>query len=196
MTKRISLTEQAHVFIQNHLDINGIAIDATVGNGYDTLFLTKQVGPQGLIFGFDIQQQAIESTHLKLHTENALDNMTLFNTSHIHIDKIPAQHHGKVNAIMFNLGYLPNSDKTIITQSQSTLMALNKAIELLAAKGIITITAYPGHKGGAEETEHIKLWCEQLDSQYYTTHQINSSEKITAPKLFVVLKDSDPTQLG
>ena len=59
MTQRLSLTEQAHNIIRKHLKVGGIAIDATVGNGHDTLFLAKQVETQGLVFGFDIQKQKI-----------------------------------------------------------------------------------------------------------------------------------------
>lgn len=189
MNQRISLTDQVHTFIRKQLAIGDIAIDATMGNGYDTVFLAKLVGLQGVVFGFDIQQQAVELTRLRLQTENILDNTTLFNTSHSNINAIPTQYHGKVKAIMFNLGYLPGSDKTVITQSKSTLIALNKSIKILVSKGIITVTAYPGHKGGEQETEHIEQWCKQLNPKDYMTHQINSSEKVTAPKAFIILKN-------
>jgi hypothetical protein len=105
----------------------------------------------------------------------------------VHIHK---QQHGKMKLIMFNLGYLPGSDKTIITQANTTLIALNKAIVLLAPNGLLTITAYPGHSGGEEETEQVKLWCEQLDPLIYILEQIKSSEKITAPRLFIVRNKS------
>ena len=189
MTQRISLTEQAHQFILKHLQPGDSSIDATVGNGHDTLFLAAHVGKQGKVFGFDIQQQAILSTQSKIDTELSFANCTLFNVSHSNMtDYIPQYYRGKIKVIMFNCGYLPGSDKSVITQADSTLTALNAAINLLMTGGIITITAYPGHSGGKKETEIIKKWCQHLDPTQFIVKQINSSEKITAPILFTVLK--------
>ncbi|MEE9338073.1 MAG: class I SAM-dependent methyltransferase [Methylococcaceae bacterium] len=189
MNKRISLTAQAHQFIQCHLNAGEIAIDATIGNGHDTLFLARQVGEKGLIFGFDVQQQAIDSTQTRLNNNLDFKNIILFNTSHENLSKfIPKLHHNKIKTIMFNLGYLPGNDKTIITQANSTLIALNQAIKLLASNGVITIMAYPGHSGGDEETKQIKQWCSQLNIDKYVVEQINSSEKDSAPVLFTIQK--------
>ncbi|MCK5829573.1 MAG: methyltransferase domain-containing protein [Methylococcales bacterium] len=189
MKKRNSLTEQAHQLILNHLKAGEFAIDATVGNGHDTVFLAKQVSDQGLVFGFDIQLQAIESAQTNLSNELNFKNTKLFNTSHENLsDFIPSQYHGRIKAIMFNLGYLPGGHKTIITQSDSTLLALNQAIELLATHGVLTIMAYPGHSGGKEETQQIKQWCKQLNMNEFDIEQINSSEKETAPVLFFIIK--------
>ena len=190
MSRRISLTAQAHKFIQKYLNIGDIAIDTTVGNGHDTLFLARQVDKKGLVFGFDVQQQAIESTQKRLYTDLVFKNCTLFNTSHENlIEFIPNQYHGTVKAIMFNLGYLPGSDKTVITQKDSTLLALNQAIKILAPNGVITIMAYPGHSGGDQETKQIKQWCKQLNTDEFIVKQINSSEKDSAPVLFTIEKD-------
>jgi predicted methyltransferase len=189
MNKRISLTAQAHQFILHHLEAGDIAIDATVGNGHDTLFLAKQVNAQGVVFGFDIQKQAVESAQTKLCNDLTYKNTTLFNTSHENLSEfIPSQYHDRIKAVMFNLGYLPGSDKAVITQANSTLFALNQAVKLLATSGVITIMAYPGHSGGKEETKQIKQWCDQLNIDEFIVDQINSSEKETAPVLFCVLK--------
>lgn len=190
MNKRVSLTAQTHQFILKHLNAGDIAIDSTIGNGHDALFLARQVDRKGLFFGFDVQQQAIESTDTRLGTDLAFKNYTLFNTSHENlIEFIPNQYHGTVKTIMFNLGYLPGSDKTVITQTDSTLLALNQAIKILAPNGVITIMAYPGHSGGDQETKQIKQWCKQLNTDEFTVKQINSSEKDSAPILFTIEKD-------
>ncbi|MCF6252562.1 MAG: 16S rRNA (cytosine(1402)-N(4))-methyltransferase [Methylococcaceae bacterium] len=190
MSKRISLTTQTHQFIKKYLNTGDIAIDSTVGNGHDTLFLARQVDRNGLVFGFDVQQQAIESTQTRLDTNLSFKNSTLFNTSHENlIEFIPNQYHGKVKAIMFNLGYLPGSDKAIITQTDSTLFSLNQAIKLLASNGVITIMAYPGHSGGDLETKQIRCWCKQLNTDKYVMKQIYSSEKASAPVLFTIQKN-------
>ncbi len=189
MNQRVSLTAQAHNIIKEHLISGDIAIDATVGNGHDCTFLTKQVGKQGTVFGFDIQQQAIETTQLKLESEGIVSNIKLIRDSHSKMEQhIPMQQQGKIKTIMFNLGYLPGSDKSVITQADATLVAINTSLSLLAADGILTITAYPGHSGGETEVAQIKQWLLLLDAEQYTHQTIYSSEKVTAPILFIILK--------
>ena len=116
--------------------------------------------------------------------------LTLIHASHADMaEKIPVQYHGKISAIMFNLGYLPGGDKSIITQTDSTLTALNIASRMLSSNGIITILAYPGHQGGDLETDQVKNWCEQLDEDQFKISIVYSSEnKESAPRLFVIRK--------
>ncbi|MDO9168610.1 MAG: class I SAM-dependent methyltransferase [Methylobacter sp.] len=188
--KRISLVNTAHDLIRDILHAGDIAIDATVGNGHDTVFLAEQVAPSGHVYGFDIQQAAIDSTREKFRQAHLSDSLTLVHASHADMtDKIPADLHGKIKAIMFNLGYLPGGNKTVITQTDSTLLALTVAARILAVNGIITLLAYPGHPGGDLETDRVKNWCEQLDTQQFEVSTIYSSEhKDTAPRLFVIRK--------
>lgn len=187
MNSRISLTSQAHSIIGGHLNAGDFAIDATAGNGHDTLFLARQVGVNGKVFGFDIQQQAIETAQSKLQSKQVADITRLFQLSHHKMEQcIPIDFHGKVKAIMFNLGYLPGSDKSIITQTDSTLAALEQSLNLLDKSGLITIAAYPGHSGGDAETKAIRQWLEQLDSDQYSVKTIYSSDKDIAPRLYVI----------
>lgn len=187
---RISLVNIAHNLIRDVLHPGAIVIDATVGNGYDTLFLAEQVGPSGRVYGFDIQQAAIDSTREKSQQAHIPESLTLIHASHADMDeKIPLHHHGKISIIMFNLGYLPGGDKRIITQTDSTLLALNSASRLLKTEGLITILAYPGHTGGDKETDQVKNWCEQLDPDQFNVRTIYGTEyKESAPRLFVVSK--------
>ena len=189
------------ILIREVLHPGDYAIDATVGNGHDTVFLVEQVGSSGIVFGFDIQQAAIDSTRAKIESyctgkssnSNAppqTECVTLIHGSHADMaEKIPAKFHGNISAIMFNLGYLPGGDKSIITQTDSTLQALSSASQLLATKGLITILAYPGHAGGDKETPRVKSWCEQLNPNHFSVNTIYSIEdKESAPRLFVVSK--------
>lgn len=186
--KRISLVNAAHNLIKEHLHTGDIAIDATVGNGHDTLFLAEQVGASGRVYGFDIQQAAIDSTREKLRQAHTPECLTLIHASHaLMAGKIPGQHHGKISVIMFNLGYLPGGDKNIITQTDSTLTALNAASRILSPNGIITLLAYPGHQGGDQETDQVKSWCEQLNPDQFNVSTLYSAEhKESAPRLFVI----------
>jgi hypothetical protein len=185
--QRISLINIAHQHISEILLPGDITIDATLGNGHDALFLLNLITPSGQVFGFDIQLEAITSTQAK--SAGATD-LTLIHASHaLMADKIPEQYHGHIKAIMFNLGYLPGGDKSIITQTVSTLCALNTATELLAADGIMTIMAYPGHEGGDLETEQIERWCEQLDNSHFSYQILYSTVTCaTAPRLFILRK--------
>jgi len=187
MTKGISLTTQVHQIIQQNLSTGELAIDATVGNGHDTLFLSSLVGNSGLVFGFDVQQQAIDATQEKLNNKNSADNTQLFHCSHCKMEQqLATEFHGRIKVIMFNLGYLPGSDKSVITQADSSLAALNQSLKLLTNNGLITIAAYPGHSGGDIETQMVEQWCEQLSAKHYKFELILSSDKPTAPRLFVI----------
>jgi tRNA1(Val) A37 N6-methylase TrmN6 len=188
--KRISLVNAAHDLIAGVVRSGDIAIDATVGNGHDTLFLAEQIAPSGHVYGFDLQQAAIDSTREKFRQSPLSNCLTLFRASHAEMDdKIPANLHGSISVIMFNLGYLPGSDKSVITLTDSTLAALNVTSRILAVNGIITLLAYPGHPGGDLETNQVKNWCEQLDTQQFEVSTIYSTEhQATAPRLFVIRK--------
>jgi predicted methyltransferase len=194
--QHISLVNSAHNFIKNILHPGDIAIDATIGNGYDTAFLVEQVCPSGLVFGFDIQQVAIDSTKEKLKQTNCSNCLQLLHASHTDMNNmIPTQHHGKIKAIMFNLGYLPGGDKTIITYTDSTISALNNACHLLSNDGVMTVIAYPGHPGGDEETIQVKNWCNQLDIKKFNVNVVFSSlNKPSAPRLFVIHKHTNSNE--
>ncbi|MGR8981471.1 MAG: class I SAM-dependent methyltransferase [Gammaproteobacteria bacterium] len=188
--QRISLVKSAHDLIRDRLYPGAVAIDATVGNGYDTLFLLQQVAPSGRVYGFDIQQTALASARAKIGDNVFLNCLTLFQASHELLPElIPARHHGRVRACMFNLGYLPRGDKSIVTRTASTLAALNAACRLLAESGVITIIAYPGHPGGGQETEQVTRWCESLDRRQFDVVTVYLKEQENdVPRLFVVYK--------
>lgn len=145
-----------------------VIVDATAGNGHDTLFcatLAKHV------YAFDIQKEAIDSTKARTL---GLSNITYIHDSHAHLAKHIAPF---IDGIIFNLGYLPSSDKSKITQSESTLSACNQALELLSDGGFILITCYLGHPGGASEADDVKQWIDTHFSSYksYTYENVTSA---------------------
>lgn len=190
--ERISLVNVAHNFIRNVLGPGDIAIDATVGNGFDTLFLIEQISPSGKVFGFDIQEAAINSAWQKIKTScnltASLEKVTLLVASHADMaEKIPVQYHGEIKAIMFNLGYLPGGNKRIITRTESTISALNVATRMVSSNGIISVLAYPGHEGGDMETEQVSAWCENRNQAEFKISVIYSqNNRESAPRLFVI----------
>ena len=158
----------ARTLIADVLTPGACAVDATAGNGHDTEFLAGLVGPTGIVYAFDIQEQAITATRERLRTAGFEERVRLVHDGHErmkeHID--PVQH-GYVNAIMFNLGYLPRGDKNITTQKHTSLAAIESAVELLAPNGIVTIMFYPGHPEGAEEAALISTWAGGLPQTQY-----------------------------
>ena len=133
-------------------------VDATAGNGNDTLFLAEQVGEDGHVFAFDIQQQALDSTKERLG--ELAKHVTLILDSHANVDEYVR---GPIGGAMFNLGYLPYSDDlSVITKAESTIAAIHKLLGLLRKDGIITISVYDGHEGGKEERDALLAYVGKL----------------------------------
>lgn len=176
----------AQLILQDRLQPGDVVIDATMGNGHDTLFLTQCVSPGGHVYAFDVQAAALVETRKRVPA----DMTTLFHAGHETMAaNVPAEHHGRIAAIMFNLGYLPGSDKTCITQTETTLAALQQAIELLRPGGILTIAVYPGHDGGAQESREIAAWAAGLDSRRFEVQHLRPVNRSAAPpELWTVWK--------
>lgn len=185
-----SITVKAQEHIAAVLMPGDLAIDATVGNGNDTFFLAHSVGPEGMVYGLDIQEVALHRATVILGEALLLQRVKLLQRSHQRImEWVPASWRGRVRAIMFNLGYLPRGDKTIITKSESTIPALGGAIQLLSIGGRLTIVAYPGHSGGDEEAGAIREWIKELNPVKYDVELILSDTPgDDAPELFVLTR--------
>lgn len=131
-------------------------IDATAGNGYDTLTLARLVGPKGRVFAFDIQSEAFQQTDHRLRTAGQQSQVSLINADHSKLrDYIPSNAHSKISLICFNLGYLPGGNHSLTTHPQSTIAALNAAASIIAPNGAISLIAYRGHIGAMAEYEAI-----------------------------------------
>ena len=156
-------TVLAHEQLTAVLRAGDLAIDATLGNGHDALFLAGLVGEEGRVIGFDIQDQAIESSQRRLTEAGVMERCELVGASHARMgDFVPAE----VSAVTFNLGYLPGADQGMITRSRSTLEALNVSLELLRSGGVITCVCYPGHPGGLKEAEEVLAWAVRLPDHF------------------------------
>lgn len=161
-----SVLSFAHTTAAAAVESGGRAIDATVGNGHDTLFLAQQVGPNGAVIGFDIQPEAITRTEERLIEKGVAERVQLYQDGHEHmIDRVPDAWSGTVDAVMFNLGYLPGHDKSVITRPETTIAALKAARKVLRPGGVITTVLYAGHTGGAEEAEAVETWAAELDQK-------------------------------
>ncbi len=161
----VSLTKAAQEFVGNDLRLGDIAVDATAGNGHDTLFLSRAVGVGGKVYGLDLSPAAIDSTARRLE-EHGCTNVELIVGNHRDLlALLPENVRGNVKVVMFNLGYLPGSDKTEITQPASTLAAMQAALHLISWDGCVSILAYRGHPGGEEEFQAVHAVVAKLNAQ-------------------------------
>lgn len=139
-------------------------LDCTMGNGYDTLFLCNKVGESGHVYAFDVQQDALDNTAKRLEDAGVRDRATLLLSGHEHVKE---HVHESVTAAMFNLGWLPGTDKERRTRAETTLIAVNACLELLKEEGLLTVCIYPGHDEGKVELQMLTEWGKNLPSDEY-----------------------------
>jgi SAM-dependent methyltransferase len=150
----------SHLFLRSFLRDGDSAVDATCGNGHDTLLLAKLVGARGHVWGFDIQEQAIDETIRRLAETELSNRVTLLQVGHEELaDHVTAP----LQAVLFNLGYLPGGDRSIITRPETTVIALEQSLRLLATGGTVLVVVYPGHSGGDDEQSAVEDWAARLD---------------------------------
>lgn len=177
----LRIIEFAHKVIKDKISKNDICVDMTIGNGNDTLFLTKNCR---FVYGFDIQNQAIENT-TKLLKENNISNYQLFLSSHENVNTLIKE---KVKAFIFNLGYLPSGDKTITTHYESTIKAINNSLEILDEKGVIVIVVYPGHESGKIEDVKLNEYVSLLPQKLYDVVSYRFINQINNPPYVIVIE--------
>ena len=183
------LTERVHHILTDHLKKGDRAIDATAGHGYDTLFLTKQVGPSGKVIAIDIQDCAIRSTRERLESAGLVDRVRLMTDDHnTALRNLITINLGRIAAITFNLGYLPGSDKSVQTNAESTGEALAASIQLLNPGGCLCVTAYRGHDGGTAEAEVVETFMRKSQKEGHEVSCYEPESSNSPPVLWVLRK--------
>ena len=172
--------QMAHAFLAEVVTKEDTVVDATMGNGHDTLFLAKLAKQ---VYAFDIQEQAVEKTHQRL-AEAGLDNAQLILAGHETLD----QYTDHFKAAIFNLGYLPSADKSVITRPDTTLKALEKVCRGLEKDGRAAIMIYYGHDGGDIERDAVMDFVSQLPQQEYTATIYRTLNQINNPPFLVMIE--------
>ncbi|MDD4237825.1 MAG: class I SAM-dependent methyltransferase [Desulfotomaculaceae bacterium] len=181
-----SAVHLAHLLLSEALGPGGTAIDATAGNGCDTLFLARQVGPQGKVYAIDIQAGALAKTSLLLQKAGVLDRVILLHSSHEEMEQLVT---APVDAVIFNLGYLPGGDHNLVTTSETTARALRAALKMLKPEGRIGLVIYTGHPGGQEELAVVEGVASSLDVSLYRVVRLNFiNRSAQAPVVIVIEK--------
>lgn len=186
MLKRI--IPYAHHLLNTSVKAGDVVVDATCGNGNDTLFLCNLVGESGHVYAVDIQKQAIESTK-HLLKENNFSNVTFVHDSHAKLDLyLPEDSKGKLGGAVFNLGYLPRSDKQIITRSDSTIAAIDTLLQFLRKKALVVIVVYHGHEGGSAERDAVLQYVSELDQKKYAVLKYQFLNQQNNPPFVVAIE--------
>jgi len=150
--------EMAHDFLAQVITKDDVVVDATMGNGHDTLCQRLQ--------------------------ESGLTNVELLLQGHETVDQFVTE----VKAAIFNLGYLPSADKSIITKPHTTIEALEKLCQMLVKGGRIAIMIYYGHEGGDIERDAVMDYVSQLPQQEYTGTIYRTLNQINNPPFLVMIE--------
>lgn len=178
----------SHTLLKEVVQPGNHVVDATMGNGNDTQLLADLVGKTGKVYAFDVQEQAVQTTKQRLSEQQLAERVQCIHDGHQHL----RDYLGKdelIHAAIFNLGYLPKSDKQIITLPETTKQALHTLRTHLAPRGRIIIVAYYGHAGGVEELQKITQYCESLPQEEFNVLNYQFiNQKNQPPILFCIEK--------
>lgn len=172
--------------IEKALFEGACAVDATLGNGHDAQWLCSLVGEKGCVYGFDVQKEAVERSRERIESAGYVNRARLILDGHQNmLDHIERN---SVDAVMFNLGWLPGAEHGITTHTETTLQAVNAALELLKEDGVMTVCVYPGHPEGAREREALIDWAKNLDEKRYDAMLKCYLNQSNSPPLCIAIK--------
>lgn len=176
-----------HLLLE-HLGAGDVAVDFTMGNGNDTLFLSETVGERGRVYAFDIQPEALESTGKHLRDAGAPENYTLICASH-HLLRDYVKE--PIKAGIFNLGYLPRSGKKgTTTMRETTMAAVSAAMDILLPDGALLIAIYPGHKEGELEGDMLRDYFSTLSRFVWCASEFRIRNSPESPYFFLLEKSA------
>ena len=162
-------------------------VDATMGNGKDTLFLCELVGESGHVYAFDVQAEAVERTRQRVEDAGYGARTTLLLVGHETMkEHVPAG----VQAVMFNLGWLPGAEHIVTTKTDTTLEAVRAAVSLIAPGGIVTVCVYPGHEEGTRELSALLTYAGSLSvREYNVAHHCFLNASSQTPQLILIQRN-------
>ena len=163
--KKYQITQWCHHFLREHIKEGDFCIDATSGNGNDTLLLCQLVGKTGKVIGFDIQEAAITATKQVLLSAGLADRARLLLKSHTHMSEYAGE--CTVDCIVFNFGYLPTGDHAIATRPDTSIDAIRQGLLLLKKGGLMSLCIYSGGDSGFAERDALLAYLKELDSRCY-----------------------------
>ncbi|MCR5034372.1 MAG: 50S ribosomal protein L11 methyltransferase [Clostridia bacterium] len=184
-------TEFAMHIVRAYVKPGDTVVDATCGNGHDTLALAE-MGPEKL-YAFDVQEAAVRATTELLEANGYGKSIT---ESRIIVRQLAHEDMADcidepVKVVVFNLGYLPGGDKACTTRTETTLAAVQDAMELLRPDGLICITMYSGHAEGKQEKKALLELAEGLDAgKWHTAYISMPNQKHDPPEILLITRKS------
>ncbi len=163
--KRYQITQWCQRMMEDHIEKGDLCIDATAGNGNDTVFLCETVGANGKVLAFDIQEDALFHTKEKLEGKQLLERAELILDSHANMAKYAKEE--SVSLVVFNFGYLPGGDHNLATKADTSIVAIREGLKLLKKGGMMSLCIYSGGDSGFEERDAILKELKELDSKQY-----------------------------
>lgn len=180
--KKINTTSLAHSFFIEHLKDGKLVVDATVGHGFDTMFLCQCIGKEGKVIGFDIQEAALNSAKARLEHTGCLEQVELICDSHTNMEHYILKE--TIDGMMFNFGYLPKGDHNICTKPDTSVKAIEIGLSLLKKGGIISLCIYHGKDTGYEERDAILSYLKTISHREYTVLVTNLYNRPNDPPVF------------
>jgi len=193
--ERVRLTDLAHAMVAPWLQEGDRAIDATAGNGHDTVFLAERVGESGAVWAFDLQTEAVARTQRRLEDHGLAGRVTLVADSHGQVDRLLSDDAHAIRAVMMNLGYLPGGHRDCVTHSESTLAFLHRVLPRMAPDAVISVLAYRGHAGGVEEHAAVREWMRGRENEGWS-FESRCGEAALSPELFVLKREALSSAAG
>lgn len=160
----MNAVQAAHILLLAKVKTAAVLLDGTAGNGNDTLFLAQNSPDNAVIYAFDVQTAALEKTRIRLAEEKLLNKVELILDSHANLDNYITD---RIDAAVFNLGYLPGAAHELTTLWSSTLEAVQKVLQKLSVNGVLIVTAYPGHEAGLDEQQKLEEFFAGLDKKTF-----------------------------
>lgn len=178
----------AHYVLRSTVKDGDVVVDATSGNGNDTLLLCNLVGPQGRVYAFDIQEKAVTATREKMTAYGLTDRSECILDSHENIGNYVSV---PISAAVFNLGFLPGANRQITTRPVTTIKALEKLLPLIKPGGLVVVVVYPGHEEGAAEKIALEDYTSGLDQTEHTVIKVDFINQINNPPLVLLIEKGD-----
>jgi len=181
----IQAVDFSHLLLKEHIEAGSVVLDATTGNGLDTKFMAELVGEGGHVYGFDIQEEAIEETEILLKETGLCDRVSLFCAGHEDMETYITE---ELTVAIFNLGFMPGGNKEIKTEKESSLKALKSAIKLIKEDGLIILVMYSGHPGGQEEKDTLMDYSESLKQEDFNVAHYHFINQKNSPGELLTIK--------
>ena len=183
-----SALRYSHTLLDQVVQPGDTVIDATVGNGNDTIYLASAVGKSGHVYGFDVQSAGLEAPKTQLLLTGLLNQTTLIHDGHEHLSNhLPED--TQITAAIFNLGYLPGSDKSVITHAKTTISAVEQCLKILQRGGLVILVSYYGHPGGKDELNHLQTFLTKLpQKEFQVLNYQFMNQQNDPPILFAIQK--------